>query len=295
MLREDGFVFDDGTVTRLGDQHFLVTTTTANAGKVMQHIEYHHQCVWPELDVQYVSVTEQWAQFAVAGPRSRELLSRIVEPEYDLSNGAFPFMAAAELTVLGGVKARLFRISFSGELAYEIGVPARYGDALARALMAAGRDLGVTPYGLEAMSVMRIEKGHAAGGELNGQTTANDLGLGKMMMQSKDFVGRVMATRPALNEPGRPALVGFRTVDAADVVTSGAHFLDVGAAATQDNDLGHVTSVAWSPWIGLGLLSGGPERHGQTVRAWDPMRKRDVLIQLCSPIFLDPAGERLRG
>jgi sarcosine oxidase subunit alpha len=299
MLREDGFVFDDGTIARLEDQHFLVTTTTANAGKVMQHIEYCHQWLWPEFDVQYASVTEQWTQFAVAGPRSRELLSRFVDARHDISNAAFPFMAAAELSILGGVKARLFRISFSGELAYEIGVPSRFGDALARALMARGGDLGVTPYGLEAMSVMRIEKGHSAGGELNGQTTARDLGLGKMMSGNKDFIGRVMATRPALNEPGRPALVGFRTLDPADVVTAGAHFLEKGAAPTLENDLGHITSVAWSPefkrWIGLGLMAHGPERHGQTVRAWDAMRKRDVPVELCSPVFLDPKGDRLRG
>jgi sarcosine oxidase subunit alpha len=299
MLREDGFVFDDGTTTRLGERHYLMTTTTANAGKVMSHIEHALQWTWPELDVQAVSVTEQWAQFAVAGPKSRVLLQRIVDRQHDLSNEAFPFMAAAELTVLGGLEARLFRISFSGELAYELGVPSGYGDALARALMAAGEDLGVTPYGLEAMSVMRIEKGHVAGGELNGQTTARDLGLGKMMSAKKDFVGRVMATRPALNEPDRPSLVGFRTVDPKDVVVGGAHFLAQGAQATQANDLGHVTSVAWSPkferWIGLGLIAGGARQVGQVMRAWDAVRGTDVKIVISPPVSYDPEGERLRG
>jgi len=299
MLREDGFVFDDGTTTRLGDEHYLMTTTTANAGKVMSHIEHALQWTWPELDVQAVSVTEQWAQFAVAGPRSRELLQRIVDSGHDISNEAFPYMAAAELTVLGGLEARLFRISFSGELAYELGVPASYGDALARALMAAGEDLGVTPYGLEAMSVMRIEKGHVAGGELNGQTTARDLGLGRMMSTRKDFIGRVMATRPVLNAPDRPALVGFRTVDPKDVVVGGAHFLAQGAQATQANDLGHITSVAWSPkferWIGLGLIADGAKQVGQVMRAWDAVRGTDVKIVISPPVFVDPEGERLRG
>jgi methylglutamate dehydrogenase subunit C len=299
MLREDGFVFDDGTTARLGETHYLMTTTTANAGKVMAHIEHALQVLWPDLDAHAVSVTEQWTQFAVAGPSSRALLQRIVDSGHDLSNAAFPFMAAAEITILGGVRARLFRISFSGELAYELGVPARCGDALGRALMAAGQDLGVTPYGLEAMSVMRIEKGHAAGGELNGQTTAADLGLGRLMSTRKDYVGRVMATRPALVAPDRPALVGFKTVDPADVVSGGAHVLDRGAAATVENDLGHVTSVAWSPlfkrWIGLALVKSGPSRIGEIVRAWDAVRKRDVPVELCPPVFYDPEGERLRA
>jgi sarcosine oxidase subunit alpha len=299
MLREDGFVFDDGTTSRLGEEHFLMTTTTANAGGVMQHIEFCHQWLWPDLDVQYVSVTEQWAQFAVAGPHSRDLLRRVVDSQHDLTNDAFPFMAAADLTVMGGLAARLFRISFSGELAYEIAVPSRYGDALARALMAAGADLGVTPYGLEALGVMRIEKGHAAGGELNGMTTATDLGLGKMVSTKKDFIGRAMAQRPALVDPDRPRLVGFRTLDPADKVGGGAHFLDVGAAATAENDLGHVTSVCWSPlferWIGLGLIRRGASRIGEIVRAWDGVRGRDVRVVLCHPCFYDPEGERLRG
>ena len=298
MLREDGFVFDDGTVSRHGPELYLMTTTTAQAGKVMQHIEHALQWLWPSLDVQAVSVTEQWAQFAVAGPRSRELLARIVDGA-DISDAAVPYMAAVELTALGGVPARLYRISFSGELAYEIGVPSGYGEALAAALMAAGSDLGVTPYGLEAMSVMRIEKGHVAGAELNGQTTAADLGLGKMVSTKKDFVGRTMAQRPALTDPDRPTLVGFRTVNAADRVTSGAHFLDTGAAPTMANDLGHITSVAFSPaegrWIGLGLMVRGPQRIGERVRAWDGVRNRDVPIELCAPCFYDPAGARLRG
>ena len=226
------------------------------------------------------------------------LLARIVDGA-DISDAAVPYMAAVELTALGGVPARLYRISFSGELAYEIGVPSGYGEALAAALMAAGSDLGVTPYGLEAMSVMRIEKGHVAGAELNGQTTAADLGLGKMVSTKKDFIGRTMAQRPALTDPDRPTLVGFRTVNAADRVTSGAHFLDTGAAPTMANDLGHITSVAFSPaegrWIGLGLMVRGPQRIGERVRAWDGVRNRDVPIELCAPCFYDPAGARLRG
>ena len=138
MLREDGFVMDDGTTSRLGEAHFLMTTTTANAAKVMQHLEFCHQVLWPELDLAMVSVSEQWAQFAIAGPRSRDVLRAVVDPAHDLSNEAFPHLAAGAVSVGGGIPARLFRISFSGELAYELAVPAAYGEAAIRAVMAAG-------------------------------------------------------------------------------------------------------------------------------------------------------------
>ncbi|TIR79098.1 MAG: sarcosine oxidase subunit alpha, partial [Mesorhizobium sp.] len=195
MLREDGVVYDDGTTSRLAEDHYFLTTTTAKAGLVMQHLEFCRQVLFPELDVQLTSVSDQWAQFSIAGPKTRDLLKEIVDPAEDLSNEGFPFMGAREVKLRGGIKARLFRISFSGEMAFEISVPARYGEALARNLMIAGKPFGVTPYGTEALGVMRIEKGHVAGPELNGTTTAADLGLGKMMSTKKDFIGRVMAGR----------------------------------------------------------------------------------------------------
>ncbi|MCP3469027.1 sarcosine oxidase subunit alpha family protein [Bradyrhizobium sp. CCGUVB1N3] len=299
MLREDGFVMDDGTTSRLGQNHFLMTTTTANAGKVMQHLEFCHQVLWPELDVRMVSVSEQWAQAAIAGPKSRQVLRGVVDPEYDISNEAFPYLAAHEVTVGGGVPARLFRISFSGELAYELAVPADYGDAMMRALMAAGEPLGITPYGTEALGVMRIEKGHVAGNELNGQTTARDLGLGRMMSSKKDFVGRLMARRDALVEDDRPSLVGLRPVNSRERLRAGAHFIGIGRSANMENDEGYMTSVAYSPnlehWIGLGLLKNGPARIGERTRAVDPVRNGDVEVEICSPIFLDPEGARLHG
>lgn len=299
MLREDGLVFDDGTAARLADDRWLVTTTTANAAKVMQHMDFCAQILWPNLDVQFVSVTEQWAQVSVAGPRSRDVLRKLVDAPIDISNEAFPYMAAAEVTVCGSVKARLFRISFSGELAYEVAVPARYGDALMRALMRAGAAYGIAPYGTEALSIMRIEKGHAAGGELNGQTTARDLGLAKMMSTKKDYIGRMLAQRPAFLEPDRPSLVGFKPIDRDQKLAAGAHFLEMGADAVLENDLGHMTSVAaWSTLghsLGLGLLAGGADRIGTTVIAYDPVRGRDVPVEVCHPIFYDPRGEKLRA
>jgi glycine cleavage system aminomethyltransferase T len=298
MLREDGFVLDDGTTARLAEDHYFMTTTTANAVKVMQHLEFVQQCLWPELDVELVSVTEQWAQYAVAGPRARDVLQAVVDPTYDLSNAAFPYLACGDVTVCGGTPGRLYRLSFSGELAYEIAVPARYGDSLVRVIMEAGAVYGIAPYGTEALGVLRIEKGHPAGGELNGQTTAHDLGFGKMLSAKKDFVGRFMAARPALNDPARPSLVGLRPLDRAERIRAGAHLIPKDAEAVASNDQGYVTSIAFSPslnhWLGLGLLARGPERHGEILRAYDPVRGGDVLVEVRPPCFIDPEGERLR-
>ncbi|MBT6277417.1 MAG: sarcosine oxidase subunit alpha, partial [Chromatiales bacterium] len=299
MLREDGLVMDDGTSARLGENHYLMTTTTANAVGVFRHMEYCRQVLWPDLDVQIISVTDQWAQFAVAGPRSRELLRKIVDSDFDISNEAFPYMAAADLTVCGGIRGRLFRLSFSGELAYEVAVPARYGDSLIRALMAAGQEYGVVPYGTEALGVMRVEKGHAAGNELNGTTTAGDLGLGKMVSAKKDCIGRVLSLRPGLTDENRPVLVGFKPVNPEHRLTAGAHFLPLGAAMEAKHDQGYMASVAYSPSlgtsIGLGFIRHGFDRLGETVVAADLVRKNIVNVEIVSPHFLDPKGERLRG
>ena len=299
MLREDGILMDDGTVARFGENHYFITTTTANAVKVVQHMEYCAQWLWPELDVQIVSATEQWAQYAVAGPKSRALLQKAVDPAFDISDEGFPYLGVGEITVCGGIKARLFRLSFSGERAYEIGVPARYGDALIRRLMAAGDEFGVCPYGTEALGVMRIEKGHISGPELNGTTTPQDVGLGGMVAKKKDFVGSVLGKRPGLTDPGRPSLIGFRPVDRSARLRSGAHFIARDAAPNAENDEGYMTSVAYSPsnghWIGLGLLKHGPERIGEIVRAYDPVRGADTLVEVVSPVFVDPEGGRVRG
>jgi sarcosine oxidase subunit alpha len=298
MLREDGFVLDDGTTARLKQDHYYVTTTTVNAVKVMQHLEFCAQVLWPELDVQMVSVTEQWAQYAVAGPRARDVLQAIVDPTYDISNEAFPYLAAGEVTVCGRTPGRLFRLSFSGELAYEVAVPARFGDALIRKIVEVGAAYGIAPYGTEALGVLRIEKGHPAGGELNGQTTAHDLGLGKLLSTKKDFIGRFMAARPALIDSSRPTLVGLRPVNREDRLRAGAHLLPNGAEATAANDQGYVTSIAFSPslghWLALGLLTNGPERHGEIMRAYDPVRGGDVEVEICPPCHIDPEGNRLR-
>ncbi|MER8530289.1 sarcosine oxidase subunit alpha [Mesorhizobium sp. M0814] len=299
MLREDGIVYDDGTTSRLAEDHYFLTTTTAKAGLVMQHLEFCRQVLFPEFDVQLTSVSDQWAQFSIAGPKTRDLLREMVDPSEDLSNEGFPFMGAREVALRGGIKARLFRISFSGEMAFEISVPARYGEALVRNLMLAGKPFGVTPYGTEALGVMRIEKGHVAGPELNGTTTAADLGLGKMMSSKKDFIGRVMAGREALIAPDRQVVVGIKPVDKTRRLRSGAHIIPKGETPGPDNDQGYVTSVCFSPtldqWIGLALVERGRERIGEIVHAQDPLRGEDYDVELCSPVFYDPDGGRQRG
>ena len=299
MLREDGFVMDDGTTARLAEDHFVMTTTTANAVPVFRHLEFARQCLWPGLDVQLISTTDAWAQIAVAGPQSRTLLQRVVDADHDLSNEGFPFMACGAVTVCGGQRARLFRISFSGELAYEVAVPARYGQALMERLMAQGADLGVTPYGVEALNVLRIEKGHATANELNGQTTARDLGLGRMVSDKKDSIGAVLSRREGMMREDGLHLVGLRAVNADSRLAAGSHLLERGAGAVAANDLGWVTSSCWSPHleapIALAFLKGGARRQGETLRAVNLLSGQDTEVAVVSPHFIDPEGERLRG
>ncbi|MFV2093348.1 MAG: glycine cleavage T C-terminal barrel domain-containing protein, partial [Hyphomicrobiales bacterium] len=297
MLREDGMVFDDGTASRLADDHYFMTTTTANAGPVMAHMEFCHQALWPELDVQYSSVTEQWAQMAVAGPQARRTLQKIIAQ--DISNEAFPYMGAQAVTVGDGIAGRLFRISFSGELAFEISVPADYGDTVVRQIMQAGQEFSIMAYGTEALSVMRIEKGHVAGAELNGTTTVYDFGLGKMMSTKKDYIGRQMAAREAFHQPDRWNVVGLLPVDRGGKILSGAHVLKIGDTPSMASDQGYVTSVAYSPmigqWIALGLVSNGRARHGEEVLLWDGLRDNHLRATICDPVFYDKEHVKLNG
>jgi len=299
MLREDGIAYDDGTTARLSENHFVMTTTTANAVLVFRKMEFVRQCLRPDMDVHLISATEQWAQYAIAGPNARKLLEKIVDKKHDISNEAFPFMACGEVSVCGGTPARLFRISFSGELAYELAVPTRYGDALIRELMEAGKEFDVTPYGVEALGVMRIEKGHAAGNELNGQTTALNLGLGKMVSKKKDSIGSTLSEREEMNLDDAVKLVGFKPVDKESTLIAGAHFVSAGDEPIMDNDQGWMSSVAYSPIletsIGLGFIKRGDQRIGEIVTAFDAIRGSTQEVEIVSPHFVDPQGERLRA
>ena len=297
MLREDGIAMDDGTTARLSETHYIMTTTTAKAGPVFKHLEFCRQVLYPNMDVHLISTTDQWAQYSVAGPNARKLLQKLIDPEFDISNAAFPYMACGEITICGGLRARLFRLSFSGELAYEISVPARYGDALIRALIEQGQAFNAIIYGTEALGVMRIEKGHAAGNELDGRMTAAHLGLGGLVSKKKDCIGKVLSQRSGLDNGVQ--MMGFMPVNPQDKLTNGAHFMNIGAEYNPENDQGHMSSVAWSPslksYIGLGFLKDGKTRMGETLKAVDFMRDNHVEVKVVSPHFLDPEGERLRG
>jgi sarcosine oxidase subunit alpha len=262
-------------------------------------MEFVRQCLCPDLDVQLISTTESWAQYAIAGPNARALLQKVVDAEFDISNDAFPFMACGAITVCGGLRARLFRISFSGELAFELAVPARYGDAMMRRLMDAGEEFNVTPYGTEALGVMRIEKGHAAGNELNGTTTAQNLGLGRMVSKAKDSIGSKLSERVGLNTEDGLRLVGLRPLNPKDKITAGGHVMNAEGPVDAAHDQGYVTSAAYSPtlgnMIGLAFIKSGSDRIGDHMRLVSPLTKTSVDVEVVSPHFVDPAGERQRA
>ncbi|MGB1234367.1 MAG: sarcosine oxidase subunit alpha family protein [Planktomarina sp.] len=296
MLREDGIAMDDGTAARLAEDHFVVTTTTANAVGVYRHMEFVRQCLFPDMDVQLISTTEAWAQYSVAGPNARKLLEKVVDQ--DISNDAFPYMACSDITVCGGLRARLFRISFSGELAYEIAVPTRYGDALVRKLMAAGEEFDAVMYGTETLGVMRIEKGHAAGNELNGTTTALNLGMARMVSKKKDSIGSTLSEREGLNEDDALKLVGIKPVDAANPTPAGAHLMTKGTAIDAAHDQGYVTSACYSPNLGhsiaLAYLKSGDSRMGEVIRLVSPLTGVEHDVEVVSAHFIDPEGDRVR-
>ncbi|TNM62765.1 sarcosine oxidase subunit alpha family protein [Aliirhizobium smilacinae] len=297
MLREDGMIFDDGTTSRLSETHYVMTTTTAYAAEVMSHLEFASQTFWPELDVRFVSSTDQWAQMSLAGPKARAIISRVVED--DISDAAFPYLAAKPVTLRGGLKARLFRISFSGELAFELAVPAGYGEAVADALMEAGKDEGICAYGVEALNVLRIEKGFITHNEIDGRTTPDDLGYGRMLaMQKADFIGKRQSSRFGLTAADRMQLVGLKPVEVDKEFMAGAHLLKEGATPSMANDQGWVSSVCHSPTlghvIGLAMLKSGRERYGEKIVVWDGLRGKEVAAAVCPPVFADPDNRKLQ-
>ncbi|WP_238367027.1 sarcosine oxidase subunit alpha family protein [Mesobacterium pallidum] len=293
MLREDGHVMDDGTAARLGRSHFVLTTTTAAAGPVMRHLEFVAQVLRPDWDVALSSVTEHWAQVAVAGPRSRELLSGLLDAPPEL-----PFMGCGPVSV-SGVSGRLFRISFSGELAYELAVPARYGDALFRELVARAEALGGGAYGIEALNVLRLEKGFLTHAEMHGRVTADDLGLAGMLSGKKDFIGKAMAARPGLSGPTREQLVALKPTGAVKQMTAGAFLFDAGAEPVREAAQGYITSACYAVTprhtLALGFLRNGRARMGETVRMVDHLRGLDTTCEVIPLVTYDPDGGRARG
>ncbi|MGB0867300.1 MAG: sarcosine oxidase subunit alpha family protein, partial [Granulosicoccaceae bacterium] len=285
MLREDGIALDDGTTSRWGEHDYLMTTTTANAGPVMTHMEHLLQVTWPDLRVRISSVTEQWAGMAVAGPLSRAVLQGCVT-DLDLSNEAFPFMAVGEGKI-DEVPVRVLRISFSGEMAYEVYAPADYGQGVWEAIMRAGEIHDIIPYGTETLGALRIEKGHVTGNEIDGRTTLGDMGMAGMANPKKDFIGRVLMNREGLQDSTRPVLTGFKSVDPQQPLQAGAILVDTASPEAGVDKQGHISSVTYSPEldgnIALGFLRHARERVGERLFAAYPLRDSVVEVEVCDP------------
>ncbi len=299
MCREDGMVFDDGVGTRLAPDRFFLTTTTGNAGAVMDWLEEWLQTEWPDLEVFCTSLTEEWANATLVGPRAREVL-RALAPRLPLD--AFPFMQMCEADV-AGIPARIFRVSFSGELSYEINVPADQGLMLWERLIAAGMPYGITPYGTEAMHVLRAEKGYViVGRETDGSVTPIDLGLGALVSQDPsnpkgDFLGRRSLARSDTARADRKQLVGLLPENPEEILPEGAPLVAQLGGAPPVAMIGHVTSSYFGARIGrsfaLALVEAGRSRHGEPV--WAPLPDRIIAARICPPAFYDTAGLRRDG
>ncbi len=296
MCNENGFLFDDGVVARLSEDEFLCHTTTGGADRVHGWMEEWLQTEWPELKVYVANLTEQFAQIAVAGPKAREVLAALTDME--LSAEAFPFLRLKE-GEMAGVPVRVFRISFSGELSYEIAAPAHRGRALWDALLKAGAAHGITPYGTEALHVLRAEKGYIMiGDETDGTVTPQDLGLSWAVSKKKaDFIGKRAQERSFLTAPDRWRLVGLEVLDPSKRLPDGAYAAADGAAERPEL-IGRVTSSYMSPTLGrpiaLGLVRHGPERMGEVIDF--PVAKGEVMkARIVDPVFYDREGVRLNG
>ncbi|MDP9198267.1 MAG: sarcosine oxidase subunit alpha family protein, partial [Pseudomonadota bacterium] len=290
LLREDGFIYDDGVIARIAADRFHVTTTTGGAARVLNMMEDYRQTEWPELRVWLTSTTEQWAVIAVQGPRARQVLQPLVAG-VDLAAAALPHMGVAQ-GVICGVPMTLFRVSFTGELGYEINVPADRGPAVWEAVRSAGEAYGITPYGTETMHVLRAEKGYViVGQDTDGTVTPDDAGLGWAIGRNKaDFIGMRSLARTAMKAPQRKQLVGLKTADSATVLEEGAQLVETAGQKPPMQLLGHVTSSYFSAAIGhsiaLAMVAGGRARLGQTL--FVPMPGGDIPVQVTSPVFYDP-------
>ncbi len=296
MCREDGMVFDDGVGTRIAPDRFLLTTTTGNAGPVLDWLEEWLQTEWTDLDVFCNSVTEEWANATLVGPRARDVLQALA-PDLALDTAEFSFMRMRDAEI-AGIPARIFRISFSGELSYEINVPSDFGPAQWQRLMAAGAPYGIAPYGTESMHVLRAEKGFLLiGQETDGSVTPLDLGLGGMIAWDKDFLGRRSLKRGDTARADRKQLVGLLPEDPAAILPEGAQLVAEPGGSPPMPMIGHVTSSYYGARIGRGfalaLVAGGRARHGEKV--WAPLPDRIVAARICPPVFYDPDGSRRDG
>lgn len=296
MLNDDGIVLDDGTTARISETQFYMTTTTAQAGEVMSWLEYLLQMQWPELNVQVASLTDEWAGMAVSGPKARAALA-LAFPGVDVSNEGLPYMGCKDFT-FEGVTVRLLRMSFSGELAYEVHVAADYAISLWEHILKAAASTGIKPYGLEALASLRIEKGHVAGLELDHRNTLDDLGLGKMAGKEKDYVGKALRFREDCQSPDRWSLVGLELMEP-DKKLRGGSILFAASDEIKGHGRGYITSVTWSTelnkFIALGLYKGGLKHEGEEIIAAFPLKNEQARLKIVSPHFIDKEGARLNA
>lgn len=296
MLNDDATVLDDGTCARLAETRYFMTTTTAQAAEVMSHLEFLLETAWRDLKVHVASITDEWCGMSIAGPKARAALE-LALPGQDFSDAALPYMACREFE-FGGVPLRILRLSFSGELAFELYVPAGFGVALWEHLLSAAAPLGIRPYGLESLASLRIEKGHVAGLELDHRNTLDDLGLGKMAKKDRPYVGRELRERPGLRAEERWSLIGLECLEPGRRLRGGSILFAAGDAI-EGHGRGYITSVTWSTelgkYIALGLYQGGLRHEGREIVCAYPLKGEAVRARIVSPVFIDPAGERLRA
>ena len=297
MLREDGIVFDDGTTTRISENHFHMTTTTAQAPNVLSHLEYYLQVVWPNLDVNVVSTTEEWAGAAIAGPKSRDLLKKMF-PEKDVTNEGLPFMGYMEANLFG-IPTRVFRISFSGELAYEININSDFGKFMWEKIMEIGEEFNIQSYGTEALSTLRIEMGHVAGPELDGRTISYDVSLEGMLSKKKDFIGKRSLNREAFTSSKRQKVVGVVPLDKKTIIPEGSHLIVNPKEKSPIKKLGYISSSCWSVEyknpFSLAILRDGKNMIGSELYAVSPLKNKTIPVQIVSSHYVDPKGERVRS
>ena len=298
MCGIDGMVFDDGVTTRLAENHFLMTTTTGGAAKVLDWLEEWLYTEWPDLKVYCTSVTEHISTVAIVGPKSRDLIAKL-SPGLDASNEAFGFMENKYADV-AGIPARIARISFSGELAYEINVEAWYGAHIWESVMREGKEFGITPYGTETMHVLRAEKGYVIlGQDTDGTQTPMDLGMDWIVSKKKDFIGKRSFTRSDTARAGRHQLVGFMPVDGSEVIPEGAYVVEAANANQKApvRHVGYVTSSYMSAALGrsfaMGMLANGQARHGEEVAI--PLRGKVIMAKVTEPLFFDKENTRRDG
>jgi sarcosine oxidase, subunit alpha len=297
LLRDDGFIFDDGVIARLAPDRFHVTTTTGGAPGVLELMEDYRQTEWPELKVWITSTTEQWAVIAVQGPRARDVVASVIS-DLNIANSAFPHMSVGRARI-GNVPVLVFRVSFTGELGFEINVPANFGEAVWKAVFAAGEPKGITPYGTESMHVLRAEKGYIIiGQETDGTVTPDDAGLSWAIGKNKpDFVGKRSLARAAMRLGGRKQLVGLLTDDPKVLLDEGAQVIERSGLKAPLSMIGHITSAYQSSVLGrsiaLAMVADGRARHGKTL--YVSMPAGDIPVKVTGSVFYDPEGKRIHA